>query len=159
MAVNPFSSHLKAVLYPEAINTDKPSVYQNQCLTVQQFSYECMRNRDSSGEPYGPTVSVLMLCTVRLGQPDAGKMFYQALDAGSSMPYTFLFNASFDQQKLIKDYEDAIIVHGYVVKLEEDYTNQPLDDGTTDQMLLHVTLLLSDITYKGNSSDKVIVIN
>ena len=47
----------------------------------------------------------------------------------------------------MKDYDDAMVVRGYVVDIKEDYA--PATSDATDQMLVEVTLLLSRITYVG----------
>ncbi len=49
----------------------------------------------------------------------------------------------------LKNYDDAMIVRGYVVDVNEDYNPILTEKGTTEQMLVEVTLLLGSITYVG----------
>ena len=63
--------------------------------------------------------------------------------------YTFIFNASFDENKRLKDFEDAMVARGYVVDVKEDYDRAVTDGNLSDQILVEVTLLLSSITYVG----------
>jgi len=147
------SNQLKVVLFPGEITDMKMQVHQNQCLTIQEFSYCCERNRDEHGEPFGPTVSVIMQFTVRIVNVMDGKVFYERLNSLAPQPYTFLFNAAFNPVRQLTAYDDSMMVHGHIVDLSESYTNQPADGDTTNQVLISVQLLLSDITYQGNMSD------
>ena len=63
--------------------------------------------------------------------------------------HTFIFNATFDENDRLKSYGDAMVVRGYVVDVKEDYDATVTKDGFVQQILIHVTLLLSSITYVG----------
>lgn len=153
------SNQLKAVLFLEDMLDTHSPIYQSQCLTVQQFSYQFHRSRDEYGVPFGPTVSVLMEFAVRVVQPTDDKIFYERMRGIHPFPYTFIFNATFNEQRQMTGYEDSMVVHGHVVDLEEVYSDQPLANGTTDQMLVNVKLLLSDVTYEGNTANRLLVIS
>ena len=71
--------------------------------------------------------------------------------------HTFIFNASFDQTDRLKTYDDAMIVRGYVVDVKEDYDATETEDGTSQQILIQVTLLLSSVTYVGKEDNSKIL--
>ncbi len=148
------SNYLNVILYLEDMSDIKQSIYKSQCLTIQQFHYKCERSRDMNGKIFGPTVSVLMEFTVRAINADAGKAFYERLINNNPAPYTFIFNAKFNGLRQLSDYEEAMVVHGQVVDIDENYSNElNKTTGTTEQMLINVKLLLNDITYEGNFSN------
>ena len=135
-----YSDHLKAVLYPENLQEVGNNVEKRLCQTIQHFSYKCQRSRNDAGFPYGETTPTELLFTIRLGAPDDGKVFYQQMQRNELFDHTFIFNASFDQTDRLKTYDDAMIVRGYVVDVK---------NGTVQQIMIHVILLLSSITYVG----------
>ncbi len=148
------SNQLKVTLYMDDMSDIKQSIYQSQCLPVQQFHYKCERSRNNNGKAFGPTVSVLMDFSVRVVKADAGRTFYERMSNNQPAAYTFIFNAKFNGSRQLDDYDDAMVVHGHVVDIDEEYSNQPDKiTGVSEQMLIHVKLLLCDITYEGNFSD------
>ncbi len=148
------SNHIKATLFLEDFTEGNPPVYQSKCLTVQEFNYNLRRSRDDFGVPYGPTVSVIMNFAVRIIRPEDGKAFYKRMSDFTPHSYTFFFNAAFNTDRQLSDYEDAMVANGHIIDLEQVYNDKPLADGTTEQMLLKVKLLLTDITFEGTFSDK-----
>ena len=143
------SDHLKAILFSDNILENGRNVEKDKCPTIQHFTYQCQRNRNDAGIPYGRTVPTELRFTIRLGKPDDGKIFYQQLVLNNLFDHTFIFNATFDQNKRLRDYDDAMVVRGYVVDVKEDYDPVMTANGTMDQMLIEVTLLLSSIIYLG----------
>ena len=79
-------------------------------------------------------------------------MFYKQLVQNELFAHTFVFNATFDQNKRLKHFDDAMVVRGYVVDVKEDYNPVKTDGHTMDQMLIGVKLLLSSITYLGKEN-------
>ena len=148
------SDYLKAVLYPENLleygkidnmwNAEK-----DKCPVIQHFSYKVQRNRNDAGIPYGGTTPTELKFTIRLGQPDDSKPYYDRLMLNELFDYTFIFNASFDENKRLKNFEDAMVVRGYVVDVKEDFDVAVTDENLSDQIMVEVTLLLSSITYVG----------
>ena len=142
-----YSDHLKAVLYPDNIREVGENVEKRLCQTIQHFSYKCQRSRNDAGIPYGSTTPTELQFTVKLETPDDSKVFYQRIQQNELFDYTFLFNATFDHRDRLKSYDDAMIVRGFVVDVKEDYDASVNEDGTVQQILIRVTLLLSSITY------------
>lgn len=158
MASNLLSNHLKAILFPEGLQDQGNNVLKEKCSTLQHFGYRCERSRDDAGFPYGPTNTTVMSFTVRLVLPDEGALYHQRLMENDSYDYTFLFNATFNDQQRLKSYDNMLVVNGYLIDVEDDFSTggQDKDDR---QMLIHVKLLVNSITYKGKTNDEVLEIN
>ena len=149
------SDYLKAILYPDnlleygKIGDNQWNAEKDKCPVIQHFSYKVERNRNDAGIPYGGTTPTELKFTIRLGQPDDSKLFYDRLMSNELFEYTFIFNATFDDNKRLKSFEDAMVTRGYVVDVKEDYDRAVTDGNLSDQILVEVTLLLSSITYVG----------
>ena len=149
------SDYLKAILYPDnlleygKIGDNQWNAEKDKCPVIQHFSYKVERNRNDAGIPYGGTTPTELKFTIRLGQPDDSKLYYDRLMSNELFEYTFIFNATFDDNKRLKRFEDAMVTRGYVVDVKEDYDRAVTDGNLSDQILVEVTLLLSSITYVG----------
>ena len=49
----------------------------------------------------------------------------------------------------MNDYEDGMVVNGYVVSVEENYSTSGNMTGEDEQILLDVTILARSVTYMG----------
>lgn len=127
------------------------NIEKNNCPIVQHFSYKCQRNRNDAGIPYGSTIPTELKFTILLGSSKDSKQFYQQLTLNELFEHTFIFNPSFDDSSkaYLKYYEDAMIVKGYVVDVDEDFDTKGTDDNEDNLIQIEVTLLLSSITYQG----------
>ena len=154
-AMKILSDYLKAILYPEnlleygRIGENRWSVAKDQCPVIQHFAYKVQRNRNDAGIPYGGTTPTELKFTIRLGQPDDSKLYYQHLVSNELFEYSFIFNATFDDNKRLKNFEDAMVTRGYVVDVKEDFDVAVTDENQSEQIMVEVTLLLSSITYVG----------
>ena len=149
------SNNIKALLIPEDF-TEMKGVAQEKCLTVQHFDYKCQRCRNEEGVPYGSTVSVILNCTIRTA--NSLQTYYDNLKSNNPYSYTFVFNAVFDRQKKLSDYEDAMIVAGHIIDIEEEFNSAKNEKGESEQILCNIKILLSSITYVGKSSNKTLSI-
>ena len=156
------SNHLKAMLYPEDIRSLDERRFRipcDRCFTILHFGYECKRERNKSGYPFGNTTSTILDFTIRLMSPEDGKPFYHQMQQNEPEFFTFLFNATLFNRQYVTGYEDAMVVNGYVIDVEDDFTNAPTSEGNTEQMLIHVKLLVANITYIGVNGDRYIEIS
>ena len=144
-----FSNQLKALLVTENITEPGVVVWQNNSFTVQHFSYMCCRHRDDSGTPYGSTIPAYLDFTVRIAAGSSAKVFYERMRQNESFPFSFLFNASFNDMRKLSEYEDAMVATGYLIDMEETFDKSPVEDGSQEQMLVRGRLLLSNIAYLG----------
>jgi hypothetical protein len=156
------SNHLKATLYTDDIRSldeRKFRIPYDRCFTVLHFSYECRRERNKLGYPFGDTTSTILSFTVRLMSPEDGKPFYHQMQQNEPEFFTFLFNVTLFNRQAVTGYEDAMIVNGYVIDVDDDFTNAPTSEGDTEQMLIHVKLLVANITYVGLNGNRSIEIS
>ena len=144
-----YSNYLKAVLFPNHMMENGRNIERRACYTIQQFAYQCQRSRNDAGFPYGNTTPTELKFVVKLESPESGKVFYQRMKSNELFDHTFIFNATFDDFGRLVSYEDAMVVSGYVVDVMEDYDTAVQEDGTMNQILIEVRLLLSSITYSG----------
>ena len=149
------SNFLKAILYPDnlleygQIGDNQWNAEKEKCPVIQHFSYKVQRNRNDAGIPYGGTTPTELKFTIRLGQPDDSKLFYDRLMLNELFEYTFIFNASFDENKRLKDFEDAMVARGYVVDVQEDFS-KIMTEGSADKESQEAdTVSNSSITYVG----------
>ena len=145
------SNQLKAMLVLDDISEDGVTVWQDNCFTVQQFTYQCERRRNQSGVPYGPTLPAFLDFTVRVASGESGKVFYSRMNSREPFPYSFLFNASFNDMRRLANCEDSMVVKGYIIDVEEVFD---------EHMLIHGKLLLCNLAYLGQERTlKLIITN
>ena len=144
-----YSNELKALVVPENFLENPKNVLKENCLTVQHFDYECEHKRNASGEVYGPTEPVILKFSIRVNSPRHARVFYTNLVSNAYYNYSFLFNATFNSFQRLSDYEDGMVINGYVVNVEEDYISLHNEAGESNQILLNVTLLVRSVTYMG----------
>ena len=152
------SNHLKAVLFSDEVQDGGQNVLKEKCCTLEYFSYRCERSRNDAGFPYGVTNPSVLSFTVRLVVPEEGTVYHQRLLENVPNDYTFLFNASFNDQQRLKSCDNMFIVNGYVIDVEDDFTAGSKDKESR-QMLIRVKLFVNSITYKGKMTDRQLVIN
>ena len=151
------SNELRAVLYKENFLDNPKNVMKENCLVIQQFSYECERMRNSSSEVYGATKPVIMKFTIRVNSPSHAKELYQRLVLNGHYDYSILFNVTYDNNQRLLDYEDGMVVNGYVVSVVENYNSLKDDAGLDKQMMLDVELLVRSAVYLGREKQNNIV--
>lgn len=144
-----FSNELKAIVVPENFLENPKNVLKENCLTVQHFDYQCEHKRNESGEVYGPTKPVMLKFAVRVNSPKHARVFYRNLVTNSHYNYSFLFNATFNGYQRLADFEDGMVINGYVVSVEEKYSSEKNQNGEEEQVLLDVTLMVRSVNYMG----------
>ncbi|MCR5456388.1 MAG: hypothetical protein K6F33_15535 [Bacteroidales bacterium] len=127
-------------------------ITSDKCITVQKFNYQCSRNRNDAGIPYGNTTPSLLTFELRLFNEQEAKVFLSRLLDNDHYAYTFLFTASFSDSKVVNTYDSAMEVLGYVVDIDEIFSGT----ANGDQAILKVTLLISSVKYIGSGNNKVL---
>lgn len=150
-----YSNFLKVMFFPGNILEKNRKFNQIDSLTVQQFDYTFARTCNSNGIPFGATINPVVECTLKFMSESKVKNIIANTISRSVDEYTFLFNASFDSDRNVDNFENAIVVRGYVVNVEQIFSarersneNQPME--------LKITILASDITYAGSQADKTL---
>lgn len=150
-----FSNQLKAVLFLEDITEGIP-MRQADGYTVQHFDYHCFRTRDKMGKPYGPSNASLMQITLKTISADGYKELYHRLNSPELCPFTVVFNATYDEFRILKDCSDVMVANGYVVEVEELFDTQ---GDKKDGMLLSLKILLHSLDYLGKRVNRKLMVN
>jgi hypothetical protein len=56
---------------------------------------------------------------------------------------------TYNENQRLNTYEDGMVVNGYIVHIEENYTTAAQQDGSNTQIELSVKLLSRSVTYLG----------
>jgi len=144
-----YSNELKAVVVMENFLENPLNVMKENCMTVQHFNYECEHKRNEAGEIYGAINPVMLEFTVRVNSPRQARAFYKELVSNEHSNYSFLFNVKYNENQRLNTYEDGMVVNGYIVHIEENYTTAAHEDGSSTQIELSVKLLSRSVTYLG----------
>lgn len=151
-----YSTYLKAVLVMEDYSESKMSFSQQDCLTIQDFHYCCNRGKNEEGIVGGVTGSSMMSMTVRLHDLSENKRFYDALLSRETAPFTIVFNASFDKDGKLHEYENAMTATGFVVDVKEHFSTLPVKDSASAPMSIQLEVQLAKIVFYGKDSNRTL---
>ena len=144
-----YSNELKAVVVMDNFLDNPRNVLKENCLTVQHFNYECAHKRNDSGEIYGAVNPVMLDFVIRANSPRQARAFYKELVSNEHTNFSFLFNVTYNENQRLDNYEDGMVVNGYIVHIEEEYSSRTNQAGSSTQIELHVKLLARSVTYLG----------
>lgn len=147
MGVYKISNYLKAVLFTSDISQQHTKCSKENGYIIQYYNYHLGRTRDTFGFPYGPTLQTIFKAVVKLPSMEKCKVFYEQLQTSEQHTFSFVFNASYDENNCLKDWDNAMIVNAYVVGIDENYKS--FDEGYVQ---IEIELLVSSIIYKGSDS-------
>ncbi len=153
-------NEIKALVVPENILTIK-SILQEFFSTVEEFHYNCLRKRNNRGMVYGPSEPVELEFCIRLNDPEDAKPYYEQLVSNEHFTFSFVFDATFNDNKVLTEYRDGMICDGYVVGIEEQYNNSQTAIvnatkkmvASDEQIQLKIRLLLVSNTYIGREKN------
>lgn len=144
-----YSNELKAVVVMDNFLDNPRNILKENCLTVQHFNYECVHKRNDSGEIYGAVNPVILDFVIRANSPRHARAFYKELVSNEHNNFSFLFNVTYNENQRLDTYEDGMVVNGYIVHIEEEYSSRSNQAGSSTQIELHVKLLARSVTYLG----------
>ena len=147
-----YSNELRAVVINDNFLETPQSVMRENCLTVQHFDYQCERKRNESGEVYGAMEPVILSFSIRVNSPRHSRAYYSALISNEHYYYSFIFNATYDANQRLEDFEDGMVVDAYVVHVDEEYVTRAVGEGADKQILLNVKLQVCGVTYAGKEN-------
>ncbi len=147
-----YSNELKAVVVMENFLDNPKNILKENCMTVQHFNYECVHKRNDAGEIYGAINPVTLEFVVRINSPRQAKAFYKELVSNEHCHFSFLFNVTYNDNQRLSNYEDGMVVNGYIVHIEEEYTSRTNQAGSSTQIELHVKILSRSVTYLGSDN-------
>jgi hypothetical protein len=90
-------------------------ILKENCLVVQNFDYQCTFKRNEKGRVFGAMESVILSFKVRVNDPRHAMMFLMELASNNVSCFSFLFNAIYGPNERLKEYEDGMVVKGYIV--------------------------------------------
>ena len=140
-------------MIPENVLDNPIGILKENALTVQYFSYDCTYRRNNSGEIYGAVEPVILQLRIRVNSPHHARQFYRESIQHNHFQISFLFNVTWSENDRLGNYEDGMVVDGYVVHVEEEYHSSKQIDGVDQQMLLDVKLLVRSVTYLGRENN------
>ncbi|WP_071133716.1 hypothetical protein [Millionella massiliensis] len=159
------SHYTKAMLFFQDVTESMYPPKKEEGFTLQSFSYECARARNSQGIPYGPTRAGILRFALKSLPDGYLKELYLRLKENTPSSFTVVFDATFSPSdtdgRVLSDYDNALIVTGMVVNVNEAYDVLNLytgdDDGrvgrsTNELMTTTVEFLLQSISYVGNNN-------
>ena len=144
-----YSNELKAVVVMENFLDNPMNILKENCMTVQHFNYECAHKRNDSGEIYGAVNPVILDFVIRANSPRQARAFYKEIVSNEHTNFSFLFNVTYNENQRLDNYEDGMVVNGYIVHIEEEYSSRSNQAGSSTQIELHVKLLARSVTYLG----------
>ena len=148
-----YSNYLKVILFPGDISETDAGISRDNCFTVQHFDYESFRYRSKDNSvnyhAEGPTV---LNFTIRINTPETGKELFTQIQEQESFAYSFLFNTTFNALNTMESYEDAMVAKGHIIDIEEVFSTDK-SNVQQEQMLMHVKLLLNNITFIGKQDN------
>ena len=144
-----YSNELKAVVVMDNFLDNPMNILKENCMTVQHFNYECAQKRNDSGEIYGAVNPVMLDFVVRANSPRHARAFYKEIVSNEHTNFSFLFNVTYNENQRLENYEDGMVVNGYIVHIEEEYTSRTNQAGSSTQIELHVKILSRSVTYMG----------
>lgn len=147
-----YSKELKAVVVMDNFLDNPLNILKENCMTVQHFNYECAHKRNDSGEIYGAVNPVMLDFVIRANSPRQARAFYKELVSNEHTNFSFLFNVTYNENQRMDSYEDGMVVNGYIVHIEEEYTSRSNQAGSSTQIELHVKILTRSVTYLGSDN-------
>lgn len=150
------SDQLKAILLPLNINEEKENLFRSNCATIQEYSYESFRTRGNLSLPYGNVHSTIIQIRLRNFSENIAKYFFNSLNSSMPTEVSLVFNATFDNNGKLRDYDDAFIARGYIVETKEAFST---GDNDESQRSIDVKMLLSKIVYIGENTNSVLIIS
>ena len=149
------SNELKAVAVMADMTETADGITSDQCMSVQHFDYRCARKRDAKGRTYKASEPTMLHFSVRLNSTEQARTFFKQLTDSEYGNLSFVFNLTFSETGRLKDYDNAMVVEGYLVDLKEDfYSAEPM--GQEEQMMLNASMLVRAITYLEQNDRKTL---
>lgn len=150
------SDQLKAIVVPLNICDDGNKVYRDNIATLQSYNYGCFRTRGHLSLPYGNVHSSILDLNLRNFPDFLEKYFLKSLQSPEPYEISLIFNAVFDANGELREYDDAFVARGYTVDIQETYST---DITNESQRLINIKMLLSKIIYIGDNSKTEMIIS
>lgn len=147
-------NELKAIVVMNNLLEASGSITRDQCMSVEHFDYHFAHKRDEKGHTYKASEPAMLNFSVRLNSVEQAKPFYKQLTVIEYGPLSFLFNAAFSDTRHLTDYDDAMVVDGFIVDVQEDFSSTALTAQSEEQIILRARMLVRSVTYIGRNENK-----
>lgn len=118
-------------------------------INVQRFDSNIYRAREEKGIPDGPSFAEVNF-TVKLGETQNAREFYQKIKDFDRHPFSFLFNSGTKDGSILSDFRSGMVVWGYIAELEERF-EVANEAGTSKPLtMLDIRLIVSRMTFIGS---------
>lgn len=148
------SNQIKALAFYGDLTSANAKLHRDEAVTLQNYYYRCVRSRNALGFPYGNPHSMQVEFTVRNFSVSWEKNLLEIMKSNETHSFSFIFNGVFNESRRLEDFDDALILRGFVVDMEHIYDNYQEENSTMGQRLMKIKLLLSNIVYKGEYADR-----
>lgn len=149
-------NELKALVVIADLSESEKNITSEQCMSVQHFDYHCARKRDQKGRTYQAAEPTMLCFSVRINAADQAKPFYSQMMSQDAGIVSFIFNASFNDTHRLQKYDDAMVVNGFVVDVQEDFCSAAATEQNEEQIILRARMQVCSITYMGETDNKVL---
>ena len=143
------SNELKAVVVQDNFLENPLSVLKENCQTVQHFDYRCEHKCTDDGQVYGVLEPVILQFSIRVNSPLHTRPYFRAMASNLLSRYSLIFNATFGATRRLTDYEDGMVVEGFIVHIEEKSAGKDASGKEDQQTLLSMTIQVHSIIYVG----------
>lgn len=128
-------------------------------MTVQEYHYQCRRTRNSRGEPYGPTHSSYLELTLRNFSDTFEAQVLRDMKSSRPANYSFLFNAGYEDNQIVKNFTEALILSGFIVNLTESYSCLKDDNQEKGDRIMNMKIQILSIKYLSNNNGLILEVN
>lgn len=156
--IDNISRHLKGIFVAHDVSDSTCRISRAQCLTLQHYQFDCERQLNEQGMPFGRTLPSTLSFTVRVIDNDDCRSFYKWLVDHQIHDFSIVFNASYDTLQYLSDWDAALVATGYMMEVDEQFSSWNGRQAENQQMTVKMKVLLSEIRFLGESGDKTIEI-
>ena len=153
------SNKANAIVYLGDFIKTGYNVLNEDCLTVVSYNYNCKRSRNSTGVPYGPTHSSIFEMQIRNFSDKYEASILNHMKGNMATDFSIALSPIFDNADRIRDFYDSFVVRGYVVDVNEIYSDQENDSSQIGQRIMQIRILICEITYVGSISNLKLTIS
>lgn len=147
------SKYIKSMLYLGNI-TDGERAEQSRCFTLQHFDYNLDRMLGERRELLNATREAMMNLSIKV-QPDNLTMdLYRVFGQDEQSTFTIIFNGEFDDMGCLVSLENAMVVTGYILHIEESFSRAAINHIARPQerATIDVKVVMLKMHYAGNGS-------
>lgn len=154
------SNRIKALIYIGDINERLSHINKDECYTLQHYEYLLDKSRSRSiDDASSLSKPSCLYFSIRNFPSKISKTLLEKIKENRPSDFSIIFNATFDQNHNLVDYEDSMIVRGYVVDIHQSYFNTIQHESSVGQSLLKISILITRISFQEDNSSHIFQIS